>query len=103
MNLIYVPQEPLLLHTGDEFSLVLPAGEYPFLIATDDVFGQFGACSLFSPVLEFADQASALLTAEAALDGLFAEQQVASVEDSGSKPSGTDTGLTRRQLFGGER
>lgn len=38
-----------------------------FIGADDELLGRYESCSLFSPVLEFADQASALATAEEVL------------------------------------
>lgn len=40
---------------------------FEFIGAHEDGFGPFEACSLFSPMFEFADQAAAVATAEAVL------------------------------------
>ncbi len=50
---------------------VFPAGVFEFIGARDSVLGDYQACSLFSPMFEFADQAGARATAAAALDALF--------------------------------
>jgi [NiFe] hydrogenase assembly HybE family chaperone len=45
---------------------------FPFIGAHEDGFGAYEACSLFSPMFEFADQAAAVATAHAVLEGLRA-------------------------------
>jgi [NiFe] hydrogenase assembly HybE family chaperone len=56
---------------GIERSVDLPAGRFRFIAATDPGLGDYHACSLFSPALEFASHAAARATAEAALVALF--------------------------------
>lgn len=48
-----------------------PAGRFEFIMGELAEIGRYRMCSLFSPVLEFEDQAAAELTAAAALDALF--------------------------------
>lgn len=48
-----------------------PAGRFEFIMGELADIGRYRMCSLFSPVLEFEDQAAAELTAAAALDALF--------------------------------
>ena len=50
---------------------VFPAGVFEFIGSRDPVLGDYQSCSLFSPMFEFADDASAVATALAALDALF--------------------------------
>jgi [NiFe] hydrogenase assembly HybE family chaperone len=50
---------------------VFPAGAFEFIGRCDATLGDYQACSLFSPMFEFADQAEARATAIAALDALF--------------------------------
>jgi [NiFe] hydrogenase assembly HybE family chaperone len=50
---------------------VFPAGVFEFIGGSDPVLGDYQACSLFSPMFEFADQGGARETAMAALDALF--------------------------------
>jgi len=50
---------------------VFPAGVFEFIGSRDPALGDYQACSLFSPMFEFADQAGARDTAAAALDALF--------------------------------
>lgn len=49
-----------------------PAGDFPFLVGEEAGIGRYQMCSLFSPVLEFEDQAAARIAAEAALAALLA-------------------------------
>lgn len=48
-----------------------PAGDYEFIGAVDEIAGEYQACSLFSPVLEFDDQPTARLVATLARAALF--------------------------------
>ena len=50
---------------------VFPAGVFEFIGGRDPTLGDYQACSLFSPMFEFADPAAARETALAALDALF--------------------------------
>jgi [NiFe] hydrogenase assembly HybE family chaperone len=58
---------------------VFPAGVFEFIGARDPVLGDYQACSLFSPMFDFADQVGAHDTAVAALEALF---------DAGSREAG---------------
>lgn len=74
MSLILLPHDSAAWRSavvGDAVTYAFPAGEFEFIAAREDGIGEFQSCSLFSPVLEFVDQASARLTAEAALRALF--------------------------------
>jgi [NiFe] hydrogenase assembly HybE family chaperone len=73
VNLVLMPGDgawPALPFGGERF-VVLPAGRYRFIAATDPELGEYHACSLFSPALEFADHETAVATAQAALVALF--------------------------------
>jgi [NiFe] hydrogenase assembly HybE family chaperone len=50
---------------------VFPAGVFDFIGGRDAVIGDYQACSLFSPMFEFAYAGGARATAEAALAALF--------------------------------
>jgi [NiFe] hydrogenase assembly HybE family chaperone len=72
-----------------------PAGDYEFIGAHDAIAGEYQACSLFSPVLEFDDQASARevarLAREALLDAANAEvheMPVANLSPTTADPDG---------------
>ncbi len=74
MNLVLAPGDPdawTSLPPGEKRSCRFPAGDYEFIAARDPVAGEYAMCSLFSPVLEFDDQASAVLVARLAREALF--------------------------------
>jgi [NiFe] hydrogenase assembly HybE family chaperone len=59
------------LPSGRERFVDFPAGRFRFISAHVAPLGESHGCSLFSPVLEFADHEAARLTAAAALAALF--------------------------------
>lgn len=59
------------LPAGAERFVEFPAGRFRFVAAFDAALGEYHACSLFSPALEFSDQDAARATAQAALDALL--------------------------------
>jgi len=74
MNLVLMPR--LAEHfppcaERESRHLVFPAGVFEFIGAQDAELGRWLACSLFSPMFEFADQAGAEATALSALQGLL--------------------------------
>ena len=74
MNLVLAPRDRAAwpdVAPGAKLRLRFPAGDYDFVGARDDVAGETLVCSLFSPVLEFEDQATARLVAELAREALF--------------------------------
>ncbi|HEX7439514.1 MAG TPA: [NiFe]-hydrogenase assembly chaperone HybE [Caldimonas sp.] len=74
MNLLLMPRVSAKWHPiGERESrhYVFPAGVFEFIGARDPVLGDYQACSLFSPMFEFADQQTAHDTAVAGLDALF--------------------------------
>jgi [NiFe] hydrogenase assembly HybE family chaperone len=74
MNLVLAPGDPAAwpdVAQGAKLRLRFPAGDYDFVGARDGVAGTTLVCSLFSPVLEFEDQATARLVAELAREALF--------------------------------
>jgi [NiFe] hydrogenase assembly HybE family chaperone len=74
MNLVLLPRDPAkwqALALGEKRKYLFPAGAYEFIGATDEAVGEYQTCSLFSPVLEFEDQATARLVAELARAALF--------------------------------
>ena len=56
---------------GEKRRYRFPAGAYDFIGAHDGAAGDYQMCSLFSPVLQFDDQATARLVAELAREALF--------------------------------
>jgi [NiFe] hydrogenase assembly HybE family chaperone len=48
-----------------------PYGAFEFTLASEAQLGSYAQCSLFSPMFQFEDQATALTAAQAALQGLL--------------------------------
>ena len=73
INVLLLPGEGAWhrVPAGVERFVDLPAGRFRFISAHDEVLGEYHACSLFSPALEFADHEAARATAEASLAALF--------------------------------
>jgi [NiFe] hydrogenase assembly HybE family chaperone len=74
MNLVLAPRDDAAwspLRLGAKRHFAFPAGRYEFIGAQDPACGEFAMCSLFSPVLEFADHAQAVAVATHALPALF--------------------------------
>lgn len=80
-----------------------PSGGYDFMGGDEPECGPFQFCSLFSPAHEFADQAAARATAEAALDELFrAAPDAAATAREEARLTGlpvSKVGLSRRDFF----
>lgn len=75
MNLMLLPVEgeQWADHRPGEQGLVrFPSGSHEFILGEEAGIGRYRMCSLFSPVLEFPDQAAAVATARAALEQLLA-------------------------------
>lgn len=72
MNLLRLPlhRELGVLRVGITASRDIGARRFDFIGAHEPDVGPFEACSLFSPMFEFADQAAALATAQEALKEL---------------------------------
>jgi [NiFe] hydrogenase assembly HybE family chaperone len=74
MNLVLAPRDPAAfraLPQGEKRRCRFPAGDFDFIAAADERIGDYFVCSLFSPVLEFADHESARETARLALVALL--------------------------------
>ena len=82
------------LPAGAERFVDFPAGRYRFVAAIDDVIGEYHACSLFSPALEFQDQEAARLTASLALGALL---------DPDRRAEAPQAAITRREFLRGSR
>lgn len=79
MSLVLLPDDTARarwqpLKPGACAAYEFPAGVFEFIGGREEAIGEFQSCSLFSPVFEFADQATARLAAEAALAALFDAQ-----------------------------
>jgi [NiFe] hydrogenase assembly HybE family chaperone len=88
-----------------------PSGRFDFLIGEESGIGRYQMCSLFSPVLEFADQEAARLAGQAALEALFDEDlddspakstKAAVADGSQSTDEPPSSGVTRRGLLRGK-
>jgi len=74
MNLVLLPRDAAAwepLAPGAKRRYAFPAGAYEFVGADDASIGDYQVCSLFSPLLEFDDHASARLVATLAREALF--------------------------------
>lgn len=73
INLVVLPGSGPWHATAERESAwyAFPSGRFEFIAAVEPGIGEFHACSLFSPVLEFADHQAACETARIALDSLF--------------------------------
>ena len=58
---------------GGKHDWDFPSGRYEFIVADEAALGVYHLCSLFSPALEFAGHEPARLTAQAAVEALFAD------------------------------
>lgn len=77
---------------GEKINYRFPNGEFVFTIAREAQLGVYAACSLFSPMFQFSEQAVAVTAAQAALQELFSDTAAA------AQPSRT---LSRRDLLRG--
>ncbi|PWJ21846.1 [NiFe]-hydrogenase assembly chaperone HybE [Jannaschia seohaensis] len=73
MNLILLPDgdDWSDLIAGEKEVIDFPSGAYEFIQNTREQIGGYKACSLFSPMGQFKDQASAVEVAEAVMRALF--------------------------------
>ena len=74
MNLLLLPGPDSTwreLSPGTKFESRFPYGVFEFTLADEAQLGPYAMCSLFSPMFQFENQAAALATAQAALQGLL--------------------------------
>ncbi len=79
MSLVLLPRIAegwVRLRPGEKHTYVFPAGAFEFIGGREEAIGEYQACSLFSPMFEFTDHATARLTAEACLRALFDPENV---------------------------
>lgn len=68
MNLVWCPADPAgALATGRQRTREIGGQRLDFIGAWDERLGSFERCTLFSPMFQFADQDTAVATAEAVL------------------------------------
>jgi [NiFe] hydrogenase assembly HybE family chaperone len=95
MNLLRVPlhADVPMLPVGRKSLRALGAREFEFIGAHEPAFGPFEMCSLFSPVLEFADHDAAAATAQEVLALLRADASTPpAAADAGGQPAVVDAG-----------
>lgn len=104
INLVLLPADPpdarwQPLRQGATAAYEFPAGVFEFIGGHEETIGEFQSCSLFSPVLEFADQATARLAAETALAALFDGQN--RVERTLDAPAPAPAPVSKRDFLRG--
>lgn len=103
LNLMLLPareDDRRPLAPGDKRRVEFPAGVFEFIGGRAPRIGTYASCSLFSPVLEFADQAAARLTARAARGALFYLRDVGRLEEHETSTGGPMR-LPRRSFLRG--
>lgn len=101
MNLMLLPgaaEAWRSLPVGDKRRYRFPAGDFDFVAGRADDIGEYLACSLFSPVLEFADHASARQTAALAREALFDPANAEATAAPTDAPS-EDRHFSRRDML----
>jgi len=92
MNLLLLPRrgehgeeegEVRVPPVGEKMSVALPCGQIEFIAGHEEGIGPWLACSLFSPMFEFADQEAAEQAACAALDEILNGAAPGEPEDPG--------------------
>lgn len=71
MNLVMPTGEMAPAGSASTLRLRFPAGDIEFILSDVNHAGRIASCSLFSPMIGFADAASARATAEAAINELM--------------------------------
>jgi [NiFe] hydrogenase assembly HybE family chaperone len=69
------------LSPGSTQQHVFPSGAYDFIVGDETGIGRYQMCSLFSPMFEFEDQASALDTAMAVMAAIMQEENRDAVDE----------------------
>lgn len=107
MNMMLLPREPRdpawdELRPGESVRQVLPGGSFSFLVGREEGLGAYQACSLFSPVFEFAAQDQAVDVAQAVIAEVMKGQPQADPEKEQAEaaPSEKIESPSRRKLFG---
>jgi [NiFe] hydrogenase assembly HybE family chaperone len=85
INLMLLPRDPdawTSLPQGKTQRHHFPAGDYEFIYSNNEDIGEYQMCSLLSPVLEFADHATARLVAELARAALLDSANAPAAEEA---------------------
>ncbi len=69
MNLLYFQADNTLV--GSKVAHLFPAGQFEFIVSYEKELGFYQSCSLYSPMLAFAQQEIAVQTAQSALQALL--------------------------------
>lgn len=82
MNLVMLPdgQDWSGLTTGEKETVVFPSGEYEFMHNVREMTGGYKACSLFSPMNDFASHKDATDVARAVMEALFVAENQAETD-----------------------
>ncbi len=106
MSCLLLPQQGgrwRALAVGESRLLRFPAGEFEFIGGFEPGLGDYQSCSLFSPLPQFADQASARCAARTALDTLFALPDPEAHGDNRPPGAVAAASMTRRDFLRGGR
>ena len=110
MNLVIVPGSESVFASGPigtKQLIEFPAGAFEFIASDEAEIGAFAACSMFSPMQTFVDQAGAVATAEAVMVALFEPEPELRLESAAAVPGGevspepVSRNLSRRDLLRG--
>jgi [NiFe] hydrogenase assembly HybE family chaperone len=99
MNLVLLPRERERWHSvrvSETVSYTFPAGVFGFIAASEPPVGEMHACSLFSPMFEFADQETARVAASAARAALFDAEHRDPVPET-ERPAGAS--MSKREFL----
>jgi [NiFe] hydrogenase assembly HybE family chaperone len=98
MNLIWLSHTQEAFQLGASRDLQLASGIYTLQLNYAEGIGSFYSASLFSPVLQFTDQTSAVLTAEQVLQQLFTPATEPPAQTAATKSAK----LSRRDFLRGQ-
>ena len=102
INLLLLPAAAAdwpALALGEKRRLGFAAGEFEFVCGIDPDLGEHHDCSLFSPALEFLDQAAAVATARAVLAALHSVDAVDAFPIDCETPSAPRPAPLSRRAF----
>jgi [NiFe] hydrogenase assembly HybE family chaperone len=104
MNLVALPGSGAWRSAPERASVyyAFPTGIYEFIAGVEPGIGEYHACSLFSPMPEFADQVAARETARAARAALFDPRLLGEGREP-APPEAEPPTLSRRELLRGGR
>lgn len=97
MNVVFVPEAKApALKAGTKRPRVFPSGTLEFTVGTLDGVGAVESCSLFSPMGDFPDMATARRVAQEAVDALFTKEPAVSPTPPAPAPVPSRRDLFRR-------